>query len=107
MHGKPAQQLNQLVQSLRVDTEYVTCVVRFGRVFSGLGLLLVGVGLARWRVLQAWTRWLAVLIGVAAMALTMLWPDELWLYTPVFHVMALWLLLVGVFILHGAIATGP
>ncbi|MCH7687079.1 MAG: hypothetical protein IH899_10430 [Planctomycetes bacterium] len=43
MQGKSEQQILAFVESLRVDTEYVTCLVRFGRVFTGLGLLLLGV----------------------------------------------------------------
>jgi hypothetical protein len=36
------------------------------------------------------------------MALTMLWPDNWALYTPVFHLQALWLAATGAYLLwHG------
>ena len=34
--GKPPEAAQAFVDALRVDTEYVTCLVRFGRVFGGL-----------------------------------------------------------------------
>ena len=45
----------------------------------------------------------AVLMGLAAMALTMLLPDHMSLYLPVFHVHSLWLLATGTVILRGGI----
>src|SRR5262249_23987085 len=36
-----------LVESLRLPTHYVACLVRFGRVFCGLGLTVLAVGLLR------------------------------------------------------------
>ena len=107
MHGKSGEELTRFVGALRVDTEYVTCLVRFGRVFSGLGLLVLGFGLIKWKILPSWIGWMAVAIGVAAMALTMLLPDHMSLYLPVFHLMALWLLVTGIVMLrHGIILDG-
>jgi hypothetical protein len=100
--GASAEELARFVEALRVDTEYVTCLVRFGRVFSGLGLLLVGCGLIQSGRLPGWTGWGAITIGVASMALTMLWPDQMNLYIPVFHVLCLWLAATGgVILLRG------
>jgi hypothetical protein len=79
--------------------------VRFGRVFGGLGLLLCGLGLFRWNVLPGWVGVIAMLIGVAAMALTMALPDDLQLYAPIFHVYALWLAATGIVMLRGGVNT--
>ena len=95
---KSAADAAQFVANLRVDTEYVTCLVRFGRVFGGLGLVLVGWSLWQWRLLPRWVAALAGLIGLAAMALTMGLPDDLHLYQPVFHAFTIWLLATGVLI---------
>jgi hypothetical protein len=92
------------VASLAVPTEYVTCLVRFGRVFSGLGLAVLGIALVQWPVL-AGGRWLgsaALGLGVAAMALTMALPDALDLYLPLFHLLCLWLAAVGAMALRRA-----
>ncbi len=38
MHGKSAEAIAAFVASLEVSTEYVTCLVRFGRVSGGFGM---------------------------------------------------------------------
>jgi hypothetical protein len=101
-NGKSAVEISTFIDALRVDTEYVTCLVRFGRNFYGLGLVVVGSGLIKWKILPIWIGWAAVAIGVAAMALTMLLSD-MSLYMPVFHVNAFWLLLVGVAVLRNGL----
>ncbi len=101
--GKPAEAANAFVDALRVDTEYVTCLVRFGRVFTGLGLVAIACGLLRWRVLPVWVAGVAGLIGLSAMALTMALPDHLSYYQPIFHAGAAWLLATGVVILRSGL----
>jgi hypothetical protein len=104
MTGKPAEDVRDFVASLRLSTEYVTCLVRFGRVFTGLGLCVLAAGLLRWPILPPWVGWGAAGIGAAAMALTMTLPDNWSLYTPVFHLQALWLAATGaVLLLSGTI----
>jgi hypothetical protein len=106
LRGKSADEAALFVEALRVDTEYVTCLVRFGRVFSGLGLVLVGSGLIKGRLLPAWLGWWAVGLGLAGMGVTMLLPDRMPLYMPVFHVGALWLAAMGVVIVRRGINGG-
>ena len=106
MNGRSTVEIHEFVDALRIDTEYVTCLVRFSRVFSGLGLLVLGFGLIKWKILPIWIGWGAVAIGLAAMALTMLLPDQMSLYMPVFHVKSLWLLVTGVVILRGGFNVG-
>ena len=103
--GKSPEAAQAFVEALRVETEYITCLLRFGRVFGGLGLVLLAWGLLRFKLLPAWCGWLAGLIGGSAMALTMALPDELPLYLPIFHAMALWMLATGVVIWRGG--AGP
>ena len=98
--GKSPDEIRAFVDALRVDTEYVTCLVRFGRVFGGLGLVVLGWGLLRWGVLPAWIGVSGGLIGLAAMGLTMALPDRLSLYTPVFHAMAAWLAATGLMVMR-------
>jgi hypothetical protein len=98
MEGKSDETVQGFVDSLRVTTEYVTCLVRFGRVFFGVGQIVLVVGLL---LPQAgpWPLWLVGsggLLGLAGMALTMGLPDDLSLYRPVFHLNALWLAAFGV-----------
>jgi len=95
-----------LVESLQLPTHYVTCLVRFGRVFCGLGLTVLAVGLLRGEILPWWVGGGAAGLGVAAMALTMIFPDNWALYTPVFHLQALWLAAIGVYVLLYGIGPG-
>jgi hypothetical protein len=95
LHEKPAAELARFADSLRVSTEYVTCLVRFGRVFFGLGLVVLAAGLLLTGLWPAWIGVSAALLGIAAMALTMALPDNLEYYRPVFHLNALWLVATG------------
>jgi len=95
-----------LVESLHLPTHYVTCLVRFGRVFCGLGLTVLAVGLVRGEVLPWWVGGGAAGLGVAAMALTMLLPDNWALYSPVFHLQSLWQAATGAYLLLHGISQG-
>ena len=103
MHGKSSETIGAFVDALRVDTEYVTCLVRFGRVFSGFGILVLGFGVIKGQLLPSWLGWGAAAIGMAAMGLTMFLPDNMSIYMPVFHIKALWLLVMGFVILRSGI----
>ena len=97
MEGKDEATIREFIASLRVSTEYVTCLVRFGRVFVGVGQMVLMVGLLLPGGL--WPTWLVGiggLLGLAGMGVTMAQPDDLRLYRPVFHLNALWLATMGV-----------
>jgi len=105
--GQPLEKLRGHVDALRLDTEYITCLVRFGRVFFGLGLVVLAAGLIKWRILPVVLGVSAVLLGLAAMALTMAFPDNLEFYAPVFHLNSLWLLATGLVIRRSGLRLGP
>ena len=97
MDGKSDEEVQEFIGSLRVSTEYMTCWVRFGRIFIGVGQLVFVLGL----LLQAglWPMWLIVLggvLGVAGIGLTLEWPDNLDYYKPLFYLDVFWLAAVGV-----------
>ncbi len=106
MHGKDTAAVENFVESLKISTEYVTCLVRFGRVFTGLGLLVNSLGLIKNQSLPTRLSACAAALGVAAMALTMAFPDELWLFVPVFHAQCLWLAATGVVLLRSGVHGG-
>src|SRR5512136_1542526 len=101
--GYPLEKLRVHVDELRLDTEYITCLVRFGRVFFGLGLVVLAVGLIKWRILPMVIGISAALLGLAAIALTMAFPDNLEFYAPVFHLNSIWLLATGIVILRSGL----
>ncbi len=105
--GKSPAAAQAFVDALRVDTEYITCLVRFGRVFGGLGLVVLAWGILRFALLPAWCGRIAGLIGLSAMALTMALPDHLSYYLPIFHALVLWMLATGWLIMKGRLGASP
>ena len=100
MNGQPADKIQSFLNSLRIGTEYVTCLVRFGRVFFGLGQLVLAIGLFYGALLPLWLIGGAAVLGGAAMAVTMAFPDNLEYYGPLFHLNAAWLVGIGVVVLQ-------
>jgi hypothetical protein len=97
MEGKSNEEIQEFIASLRVSTEYITCLVRFGRIFIGVGQVVFVLGL----LLQAgpWPLWLVVtggVLGVSGIALTLEWPDNLDYYKPLFYLDVMWLATLGV-----------
>lgn len=106
--GGPPEATAAFLAAIFHDTEFITCLTRFGRVFFGLGQLVLAAGL--WMAAGLIPRWLAgagALLGAAAMALTMGLPDDLHLYAPIFHANALWLAALGVVLLLHRAAPAP
>ena len=95
MDGKTEDERKEFVTKLAVPTEYITCLVRFGRVFFGLGQAVLAAGLLFGGLLPSWLGITAAILGVAAIALTMGLPDSLDLYKIIFHLNAVWLVAVG------------
>ncbi len=94
-------QLEDYLRSLEKLTGYITCWTRFGRVFFGLGAVVLGLGLIAGGGLGLWLSASLALLGLAPMVLTMAFPDNLEYYRPVFHLQSFWFLAAGVVLLLG------
>lgn len=99
MAGKPAEFIAAFVDSLKPSTEYVTCLVRFSRVFFGFGQIVLAAGLLLGGILPVWLAVGGGGLGLAAIAVTMGFGDDLEYYEPLFHLNVLWLLGIGVVVL--------
>lgn len=97
--GKSAVEIQQFMDNILSTNQYVTCFVRFGRIFSGVGLVLLGLGFVKWKIVNPLLGWFTALLGLAAMAIIMGIPDNFEIYKPLFHIKAIWLLAMGVIIL--------
>ena len=97
--GKSAAEIQQFMDNILYTNQYVTCFVRFGRIFSGVGLVLLGFGFIKWKIVNPLLGWFTALLGFAAMAIIMGIPDNFEIYKPVFHVKVLWLAMMGIAIL--------
>lgn len=97
--GKSAAEIQQFMDNILYTNQYVTCFVRFGRIFSGVGLVLLGFGFIKWKIVNPLLGWFTALLGLAAMAIIMGIPDNFEIYKPVFHVKVIWLAMMGIAIL--------
>ena len=97
--GKSAAEIQEFMDNILSTNQYVTCFVRFGRIFSGVGLVLLGLGFVKWKIVNPLLGWFTALLGLAAMGIIMGIPDNFEIYKPLFHVKAIWLLAIGVTIL--------
>ncbi len=88
-------EINEFMQKLLFTNQYVTCFNRFGRIFSGVGLIILGVGFAKWKMFGQALNWFTILLGLVAMCIILFIPDNFEVYKPVFYVKVAWLLAMG------------
>ncbi len=101
--GMSAAEIEEFVGNLLYTNQYVTCFVRFGRIFSGVGFVLVGIAFIKWNIVKAWLGWFTLLLGIISMSVILFIPDNFEIYKPLFHVKAIWLLLMGFVIIKDGI----
>jgi hypothetical protein len=103
LEGRGEDEITHFIGGLKVLTHYATCLVRFGRVFFGLGQVVLAAGLLHAGILPGWVAVAAGLLGFAAIGVTMAKPDELERYRPIFHLNAAWMLVLGLVMLRAGI----
>lgn len=98
--GKSATEIAVFMDSILPTNQYVTCFIRFGRIFSGVGLVLLGYAFIKWRIISTWLGWFTMLLGFVTMVIILAIPDNFEIYKPIFHVKVIWLLMMGVALLR-------
>jgi hypothetical protein len=93
------EELKEFMNNLLFTNQYVTCFIRFGRIFSGVGLILMGAGFVKWKIVSSWLGWFTIILGFVAMSIILFIPDNFEIYKPIFYVKVLWLALMGVTLL--------
>lgn len=93
--GMSAVEIEEFINNILFTNQYVTCFVRFGRVFSGVGLVLLGAAFVKWSIVGKWLGWFTVILGLLSMGIIMGIPDNFEIYKPVFHVKVIWLIAMG------------
>ena len=98
--GKSPEEIKVFMNDLLFTNQYVTCFIRFGRIFSGVGLVLLGFAFVKWKMLSTWLGWFTAILGMTAMCVILFIPDNFEIYKPIFHVKVIWLVLMGVELLR-------
>lgn len=97
--GKSPEEVQAFMDGIIFTNQYVTCFVRFGRIFSGVGMVLLGAGILKWNVLPKWLGAFTALFGLAAMGIILFIPEYFEYYKPLFHIKSIWLVAMGAVIL--------
>ncbi len=97
--GKSAAEIQEFMDGILYTNQYVTCFIRFGRIFSGVGLVLLGFAFIKWHIVSTWLGWFTTLLGLTAMGIILAIPDNFEIYKPLFHVKVIWLVMMGIVIL--------
>ena len=97
--GMTENEIQLFVKDLMPLNHYVTCFLRFGRVFSGAGLLLMGIVMVKWNLVNPIVNWFTALLGLVVLCVILFIPDCFDSYKPIFHIKVLWLLSMGISIL--------
>tara|TARA_R110000764_G_scaffold169532_1_gene256698 strand:+ start:790 stop:1470 length:681 start_codon:yes stop_codon:yes gene_type:complete len=98
--GKSPEEIQAFMDSILYTNQYVTCFVRFGRIFSGVGLVLLGAALIKWKIVNLWLGWFTAILGLVAMGIILSIADNFEIYESVFHIKVLWLIAMGVTLLR-------
>lgn len=101
--GKSPEEIQAFMDGILYTNQYVTCFVRFGRIFSGVGLVLLGAALIKWKIVSLWLGWFTTLLGLVAMGIILAIADNFEIYEPVFHIKVLWLVAMGVMLLRNGV----
>jgi hypothetical protein len=101
--GMSAAEIAAFMDRILFTNQYVTCFIRFGRIFSGVGLVLLGVAFVKWKLVSTWLSCYTALLGLVAMGIILSIPDNFETYKPVFHLKVIWLLMMGVTLLKQGI----
>lgn len=103
--GLSAEEVEEFMNGVLFTNQYVTCFIRFGRIFSGVGFVLLGYAFLKWNLVSKWLGWFTTIFGVAAVAVILSIPDNFEVYKPLFHIKVLWLVAMGVMLLKDGIKT--
>ena len=97
--GKSPEEIQAFMDGVLFTNQYVTCFLRFGRIFSGVGLVLMGYAFLKWKMFPTWLGGFTALLGLVAMGIILAIPDNFEIYKPIFHIKVLWLISMGAVLL--------
>lgn len=102
---KSPEEVDGFMNSILSTNQYVTCFVRFGRIFSGVGMVLLGWGFIKGKIMSSWLGWYTAIYGFAVVVLILAIPDHFEIYKPFFYLKTIWLAIMGVMLLRNGLQT--
>jgi len=93
--GMIPAEVDAFMENILFTNQYVTCFVRFGRIFSGVGLMILGAGFLKWKMFNHVISWSTILLGLVAMSIILFIPDNFEVYKPIFYLKVIWLFIMG------------
>jgi len=55
----------KFMEQMLFTNQYVTCFIRFGRIFSGVGFVLLGFSFLKWNMVSSWLGWFTSILGLS------------------------------------------
>ena len=101
----PTDQHQNMIASLEITNEWVSCIKRFGRMFMHLGLLVLGWGMIKEMILNKWHAFFTLTLGIAGICLLMICESDPDSYLPMDHLVTLWFLVTGYLVLRKTFKT--
>jgi hypothetical protein len=101
--GMSVVEVQEFVNDILFTNQYVTCFIRFGRIFSGVGFVLLGAAFLKWNLVSKWLGWFTFIFGFVAMGVILGIPDNFEVYRPLFHIKVIWLVSMGIYLLKKGI----
>jgi len=93
--GMSPEEVETFMENLLYTNQYVTCFIRFGRIFSGVGFVILGFGFVKWNMFNKSLSWFTTLLGFVAMGIILFIPDNFEIYKPIFYIKMAWLVAMG------------
>ena len=101
--GMSAVEIEVFMNDILYTNQYVTCFIRFGRIFSGVGLVILGAAFIKWSIVPKLLGWFTLILGFTAVVIILSIPDNFEIYKPLFHVKVIWLTAMGAILIKQGI----
>ena len=92
---------NAFLIAVRPVAQWVVCLDRMGNMFFCFGLLPLGYGLFRSKLIAQWLGAATILIGIAGIVVLMIYETEKSTFLPIAIAITLWYIVLGVIVMLG------
>lgn len=83
-----------------VFNHYATCMIRFGRIFSALGYILLGIGFFKWKIFPSWYAVFTAVMGLVSMCIILFIFENFYIFKPMYYINLVWMIVTGYLLLR-------